>query len=77
MPLIALAQDDGSDDKRNPLVASIDDVVTMRFGPSTVTRDVQYIIDPDRLLEILEIAVTAASLAEIKSAIESARPSPK
>ena len=78
MPAIALAQDDGSeDDESNRWVASIEKIVRMGFGPSTATREVQYVTDLDRLLELVELALTTTSLADIESAIASAVSPPK
>jgi hypothetical protein len=41
----ASAENWNEGDDPNPLVASIEEVVAMRFGPSSATRDVGYIIE--------------------------------
>ena len=78
MSVVATAAGDWNEDgDPNPLAASIRKVVEMRFGPSSATRDVGYITDPQHLRALLELAVTATSLADIESAIQSAVPPPK
>ena len=60
------------------LVKAIETVLNLRFPvalPSLMPR-LLTIDDPDRVQQILEVALTA-SLAEIETAIEAAVPSPK
>ena len=78
MPLVATAAEDWRDDETDRLIASIEMVVELRFGPTeaALLRDVRSIIDLDRLHEILDIALSS-SLDDIRAAIESALPPPK
>ena len=78
MSIVAIAAGDWNENNEtNPLAASITKIVRMRFGPSSVTRDVRNIIDPVRLEGILDLALSTTNLADIEFAIQSAVPPPK
>ena len=78
MPVIATAAPDWNEgDEPNPLAASLREVVELRFGPSSATRDVGYITDTHQLRALMKIAIKATTLAEVESAITSAVPPPK
>ena len=79
MPLIATAAADwNEDDPTKALIAWVKKIIMMRFGPSdaALIRDIQYITDLVHLEQILDLAKTS-TLADIRTAIESAVPPPK
>ena len=66
------------DDEPDWLVAAIEKIVAMKFGPTepALLREVRCITDPDRLRQIVDLACSATHFADIQAAIESAVPPP-
>ena len=79
MSVVATAAADwNEDDPTKGLIASIEKVIEMRFGPldAALIRDIQYITDPAQLRQIIRLACSATHFTEIQAAIESAVPPP-
>ena len=80
MSVVATAAADWNEDDgpTKGLIGSIESVLDLRYPAEapTLMRDVQYIIDLDRLRKILQLSKTS-NLGDIRAAIESAVPPPK